>query len=60
MLRKNMEQKALAKLVKKIAFQYLGIGKPDYPYMLDPIQLSFMIQEIDKLYEKLKDSFTYI
>ena len=41
-------------IAKKIAFQYLGIGKPDYPYMLDPIQLSFMIQEIDKLYEKLK------
>lgn len=39
---------------KKMAFRYFGIGKPDYPYMLDPIQLAFLINQIDLMYAKLE------
>lgn len=40
--------------LKKIGFNYLGMGKPDYPYMLDPIQLSFLISQMDQLYNLYK------
>lgn len=39
--------------MKKIGFRYFGMGKPDYPYMLDPIQLSFLIEQIDTQYRIL-------
>lgn len=41
----------MKELAKKVAFRYLGLGKPDYPYMLDPIQLSFLITKIDELFQ---------
>ena len=37
--------------LKKIAFRYLKLGKPKYPYMLDPIQLCALITNIDELYK---------
>lgn len=41
----------LKEILKRVAFKYLKIGKPKYPYMLDPIQLCILIKKIDELYE---------
>ena len=39
-------------ILKLVAYRYLGLGKPYYPYMLDPRQLSKLILKIDELFEQ--------
>lgn len=51
---KTYKTNLFKEISKKIAFRYLGLGKPNYPYMLDPIQLSFLVENIDLLFKKLK------
>ena len=44
----------LKEFLKLIAYRYLGMGRPYYPYMLDPRQLSTLILKIDELYERTR------
>lgn len=42
-------QKKILEFLKLIAFRYLRIGKPNYPYLLDPSQLAQLIVEFERL-----------
>ena len=39
----------MKELIKKIAFRYLKLGAPKYPYNIEPIQLASIIFAINKL-----------
>ena len=41
--------KFIKNLIKKIAFRYTKLGKPNYPFCIEPIQLTFLINEIERL-----------
>ena len=41
--------KQLRELSKTIVFRYTPLGRPTYPYNLDPIQLAEIINQIDRL-----------
>ena len=41
--------KLVKEFVKKLAFRYTKFGKPNYPYNVEPIQLSTIIMEIERL-----------
>ena len=41
--------KSIKELFKKLVFRYTKFGRPYYPYNVEPIQLSIIINEIEKL-----------
>lgn len=41
--------KSIEAISKKIAFKFLGIGAPNYPYLIEPIQLSKIISSLELL-----------
>ena len=41
--------KSTKELFKKLVFRYTKFGRPYYPYNVEPIQLSIIINEIEKL-----------
>ena len=41
--------KFLEEFLKKIAFRYIKFGKPNYPFNVEPILLTTIINEIEKL-----------
>ena len=41
--------KFIKELIKKFAFRYTKLGKPNYPFCIEPIQLTFLINEIERL-----------
>jgi predicted O-methyltransferase YrrM len=43
------KSKFLNEAAKSVAFRYTRFGAPNYPYTIEPIQLSFLISEIDRL-----------
>lgn len=44
-----MLKKILAEKLKKLVFNYTSFGKPNYPYNLDPLQLSEIIISLEKV-----------
>ena len=44
-----MLKKILTENLKKFVFKYTNIGKPNYPYNLDPLQLSEIIISLEKV-----------
>lgn len=45
----NRATKALLEFGKKIAFRHTSLGRPTYPYNVEPIQLSTLIMEVERL-----------
>ncbi len=41
--------KNIREFLKKVAFRYTNLGAPYYPYNIQPIQLSFLVSELDRL-----------
>ena len=41
--------KNIREFMKKVAFRYTNLGAPHYPYNIQPIQLSFLVSELDRL-----------
>ncbi len=41
--------KKIRELTKKITFRYTNLGAPYYPYNIQPIQLSFLVSELNRL-----------
>lgn len=41
--------KIVKELIKKIAFRYLKLGKPSYPFNVEPIQLATLVSELERL-----------
>ena len=52
-------RKKIKEFAKKVAFKYLKIGKPNYPYNIEPIQISKVITELERLKE-IKGNFLEI
>jgi hypothetical protein len=46
---KIFKSKFLNEAAKSFAFKYTRLGAPNYPYTIEPIQLSFLIGEIERL-----------
>ena len=44
-----MLKKIFIEKIKKFLFKYTNIGKPNYPYNLDPVQLSEIIISLEKV-----------
>jgi len=36
-------------LAKKFAFRYTQLGVPDYPYIVEPIELATIVSELDRV-----------
>src|SRR5664280_336385 len=41
----------IKELIKKLIFRYTQIGRPNYPYGIEPIQMATIINEIERLKE---------
>jgi predicted O-methyltransferase YrrM len=41
--------KNIREFMKKVAFRYTNLGAPHYPYNIQPIQLSLLVSELDRL-----------
>jgi predicted O-methyltransferase YrrM len=41
--------KSIKEFIKKIAFRYLKLGAPKYNFNIEPIQLTFLVNEIERL-----------
>jgi O-methyltransferase len=41
----------ICELAKKLAFRYTRLGAPDYPYIVEPIELATIVSEIDRVKE---------
>lgn len=44
--------KSLEEFAKSVAFKHTGLGAPTYPYNVEPIQLSTLVMEIERLRDK--------
>jgi len=51
---RTYETNRIKEFLKQVGFRHLGFGRPDYPYMLDPIQLTFLVNQVDNLYRELQ------
>jgi len=39
----------IRELAKKLAFRYASLGAPEYPYIVEPIQLATFVNELDRV-----------
>ena len=46
---KQHMKKQISEALKKFAFRYTSLGKPSYPYNIEPMQLTLLVNEIERL-----------
>jgi O-methyltransferase len=45
----KVKAQPIREFAKKLAFRYAGMGAPEYPYIVEPIQLATFVNELDRV-----------